>query len=1385
MSAVPRTPSLADRFGRSSNTDGINHILEGRNFKWDLRLPVNKIESPQQRQLKCKSEEEECVNKIVARIRFLYYKDKGGLLDALETFDAQAHKLYGGWVLKVNADRGVLPDKTRHRPRPITSDERRKLQEEFLRVLNLRYAITASRSHQDSSSKAYTSLRSAGETPKPDDSPLPFPLSSARKNEGKHRLEPFPSINPSMKKAKGPATKSSGHEGLCNPPLPRWNVSKSQFTNTDQYKTVPLKDDGNSNGDTSFTTNASTIFSQGCSSTLVNTQATEPEPEPIMKLRIEPHSLDDQGPRTQSSDFGSSFDAIEAERVCQVMESFGTNVPSQARPQFDMADGMFDDTEEESADEIFKQIMNDTNQRETEKCLNEVLPILPHCLKKAPFYVSYEITRVFLFVKVSMAEFTLPYTKEWEQYDKLWNMLKTLPVLRDKKFPERCVADVWEVAMKGYIRGFNGVVFTAALLENKKESGPLLSFQLKPMRLDLTHRLERRFGSDRFFEIAIPDLGSRRKSSAMAKVNPDAWNALKSWLVNGDHQILGRTYKSYFVKCGERKKKSTLKSDAEEDSFALPYRAFLFATDGHGFFKGSRTRNPTPNFLVRMTVDELLNSIRPTSENDHQPYMKLFARTALVVSRNRATVTIEETQIRRKEDIRNPDINDSSKTYVMTDGAGRMSLALARKIVLKLELSYIPSAFQGRFGEAKGLWVVDRTQDIENDWIELYGEQCKWKRGKKSSQDFDHPSHRTFEVVGHSAPLKTADLNTQLLPILMHQATNPKKMENAIVDALKEGLKQSLEELRSALNSPQELRCWNRLTNSSLQDRVKNGTLQWLGGLPAKHEDKLSVLLDAGFDPRRLQFVMDLVKKAFDMKCAELKERLNITVAKSTKVYMVPDFWGVLEPNEVHLDFSSFVDNETGLSDTQLENIDVLVARNPAHYPSDIQRVTAVNKHELRHLKDVIVFSTKGYPALADKLSGGDYDGDIAWVCWDRAIVESFANAKVPKVPDLVKEGYIEQDKTTYAQLTKGSSDPTNKFLNASFDFNMCQSLLGQCTAWKESIEYKIGDLNKPEITFLATLLSNLVDQGKQGYIFTEKHLLRVKNYIKESVGVPRIPAYKVKNLSERQKLTNHILDKMTSVVEVQTDKFLDELRKSISPPPPQYDSTLAQFYKDQRVKAKVRVGENVTLEEIEIAVEWKLLLDKLDEDIARVKNKWNGSFRRTPSKRFHSDDDESRPDFAPIRDTCFEDFCDIKPLPSSKLIPAWPDQDTESKSGTWALLRASALYATYEPRKNYSDRISTFPWWMAGLQLALIKSKQNGQVPMAGYMYAMLKANTGFVKQLRGYEGVGMGMELGSDVEMGSLDEEESEIENEIENENESEFDFGFDDDDDFFHEF
>ncbi|QSZ37354.1 hypothetical protein DSL72_009452 [Monilinia vaccinii-corymbosi] len=858
MSAIPKTPktpSLVDKAkneAAAQSNKEINAIYNSLTWQWDLRLPSTTFESPSDRRSKSKSEESDLACEIVGRIRYLYYKAHVNLFAALDKFDQEATHMYVRWVQKPNADREVIPETTEKRPHPVTPSERIELLKRLQIILCELFNNTQSL-QRSVPSKANSPVLSAQKT-QIDDSPVAFPLSSAQKHDGKRRFEPFTDINIGAKKAKGPEARASGRENFYRFPPPQWNVSRPQktTTKTDQVNLMPLKGDMNVNMNTSFETNVPDVFSQSFSSTLLNTQSTDPESEPKSEPEPEPKpeltiklcsdhlSLDDDVPKTQSSDFGSIFDPVEAERVWT--ESFGANIPSPGVPKYDVVNDTTEGMSRKVVDEVLDKTVDDPNPKKLERCLNEMLPILPSCLKRAPFFVSYEITRVFLSLQVPISDFTLPYVKEWIEYDKLWKMLKTLPILQDKKFPEKCGAKVWEIAANGYSHGFNGVVFAASLRENKTQSEPLFSFQLQPMKLDLTNRLERIFGSDRFFEFEIPDLERKRYGPKVAKVDDNTWGVLKSWLVNGDHQLLGRTYKSFFVKIKDRKRKSSLKSDAEEESSVTPFRAFLFATDGYGFVNGS------PH--ARMTVEELLDFIRPTSENKNQPYMKLFARTALVLSRNQATVTVERTQIRYKNDIRNPDLHNPKKTYVMTDGAGKMSLSLAKKIVFKLNLFHIPSAFQGRFGEAKGLWIVDRSDDIENDWIELYSEQCKWNRGEEGGDEFDHRSRRTFEVVGHSTPLKTADLNTQLLPLLMHQATNRRRMRGAIIKALKEGLSHSLEELKTALTGPRELRSWVRPTNSSIRDRIKTGAIQWRGGLPAKHEDRLSILLDAGFDPR-------------------------------------------------------------------------------------------------------------------------------------------------------------------------------------------------------------------------------------------------------------------------------------------------------------------------------------------------------------------------------------------------------------------------------------------------------------------------------------------------------------------------------------------------------
>jgi hypothetical protein len=113
---------------------------------------------------------------------------------------------------------------------------------------------------------------------------------------------------------------------------------------------------------------------------------------------------------------------------------------------------------------------------------------------------------------------------------------------------------------------------------------------------------------------------------------------------------------------------------------------------------------------------------------------------------------LSRSQILYKEDLK-------CNGAVMTDGAGRMSLALAYKIVSIMGLSHLPSAFQGRIGEAKGLWIVDpTTASSPEEWLEVYKSQRKWDRSGTiddlSSGSWADPAHRTFEVNKYSGALR-------------------------------------------------------------------------------------------------------------------------------------------------------------------------------------------------------------------------------------------------------------------------------------------------------------------------------------------------------------------------------------------------------------------------------------------------------------------------------------------------------------------------------------------------------------------------------------------------------------------------------------------------------
>ena len=222
--------------------------------------------------------------------------------------------------------------------------------------------------------------------------------------------------------------------------------------------------------------------------------------------------------------------------------------------------------------------------------------------------------------------------REWDDYETLWRFLRNHPLLAGKQFPEKCGQDVWSAAAKDFSSGFRGVKFSAKLVYSPTNTGPLFVFKLQPMVLEYSHRLGRKLGNDRFFEIEVPNIEGYKVPKFLKRLDGGGRTTIINWLVDVSHKMLGRIWESFFVKDSETKKvkikkQNKKKSPADEVDSSPTFRVYFFAVDGYGFrMRGSRA---TENLHVKITRAELLNTIRPTRKNGYQTFLKLFARTAL------------------------------------------------------------------------------------------------------------------------------------------------------------------------------------------------------------------------------------------------------------------------------------------------------------------------------------------------------------------------------------------------------------------------------------------------------------------------------------------------------------------------------------------------------------------------------------------------------------------------------------------------------------------------------------------------------------------------------------------------------------------------------------
>ncbi|RYP32615.1 hypothetical protein DL767_005120 [Monosporascus sp. MG133] len=700
-----------------------------------------------------------------------------------------------------------------------------------------------------------------------------------------------------------------------------------------------------------------------------------------------------------------------------------------------------------------------------------------------------------------------------------------------------------------------------------------------------------------------------------------------------------------------------------------------------------------------------------------------WVRDEARLSKTAPVVVFQEHQIRHFEnDIKSP------IRRVMNDGIGRVSPSVMRIIRDELGLSDTPCAIQARFGSAKGMWITDMTDSGQEDWIETYPKQRKW------DCDWSDEYNRTLEVKSWASPRKSANLNLQFLPILEDRAHDKMRMRNTIGKHLAAELERDLGSMKVALKRPELFRQWARESSSSSSSRVHNRGVPFFAGLPYNAQDNMCFLADGGFEPMRQKYLQNLVFSHQREKCERVETELRIKIARSTYAFMVVDFLGVLEPNEVQLCFSSnFDDGFDQYSD--LDGIDVLVARSPAHLPSDIQKVRAVFKPELRHLKDVIIFPRKGDIPLADMLSGGDYDGDTAWVCWEPDIVDNFESELPPPKPDF--SPYLERDEDTVEVLSKryGEEEYIDAMIEKAFAFSLKPKMLGMCTSYKEKLAYDRNSIGEKSVVALSWFLSELADQAKSGIIFGEQQWARLRNdFVKDKRHLPE-PAYKSK-VSTQWTKAEHVIDHLRFVVAkgvIESElKSLDDFYETDSAH--SFDADLAGYWNQFEKIAGQLDDKGVPRSGWLIALR-RNLKTELEECFAMWRK------RMSPKNDYRPDSvlevyDHWR-DIEPSVDTDGNN----KEHHLTEVVAAFLQQPGTHppELSQWQLLKASLTF------KEFHSANSKFVWRIAGRQLQFIKSLRTGchgggpPVPVVPHLYAALKPDNKYIKRVvaRGDGGV------------------------------------------------
>ncbi|CAF5036526.1 unnamed protein product, partial [Rotaria magnacalcarata] len=292
-----------------------------------------------------------------------------------------------------------------------------------------------------------------------------------------------------------------------------------------------------------------------------------------------------------------------------------------------------------------------------------------------------------------------------------------------------------------------------------------------------------------------------------------------------------------------------------------------------------------------------------------------------------------------------PDIETPDKQYCFTDGVGTLSPRFCKMVQKELGRRFMPSVLQIRYGGCKGTVSVDPR--LENQPQQLVIRESM----RKFTSDHDQ-----LEICKVSSP-RALYLNRQAILLLSSRGIPDSHF--------------------LVLQNENHLWLVQSLLSSSIAFELLNDRV---GSAYFNFRD-IAKDINLVEEPFFLQLIVtsghDCVSK-FQQR-AKIKTDKN----KARNMFGIVDEFGVLEYGQVFIQYNHINDEKLDMTDkpsnvppTILDNTKVVITKNPCYHPGDLRTFIAVDRKELRHLVDVVVFPQKGHRPHPNEISGSDLDGN-------------------------------------------------------------------------------------------------------------------------------------------------------------------------------------------------------------------------------------------------------------------------------------------------------------------------------------------------------------------------------------------------------------------------